>query len=149
MSTRNMMLIATAAAAGVFLLGIPAGVARGAQQRAGRAARKALSGPSNDAYMAYFNRGWEVRMRRPASAAGTVRFEARMLGPEDLSNPADLTDPRPIGGATLDIAGQQLPFAWDGKVFFLDVPVSLLATQAGTVTVLDDTGTLHWTASLL
>ncbi len=148
MSKRNLMLITTAAAAGVFLFGIPAGVARDAQQRAGQSARRALSKLSKDPYMAYLNRGWEVRMRRPASAGGTVRFEARMLAPEDLSNPGDLTDPRPIGGATLEIAGQQLPFAWDGKVFFLDVPVSLLATQAGTVTVRDDTGTLHWTASL-
>jgi len=148
MSNRNMMLIVTAAVAGVFLIGIPAGVAHEAQQRAGQTARQALSKLSRDPYMDYLNWGWEVRLRRPSSAGGTVRFEARMLAPEDLSNPGDLTDPKNIGSATMDIAGQHLSFTWDGQVFFLDVPVSLLGAQAGTVTLLDDTGTFHWITSI-
>ncbi len=140
----NTFLVgATVAVASLFLIGVPASVANSVQQGAVSAATRA-GFHSKEAYMDLLTVGWEIWREAPSAHLGHTRFEVRKLHSRDLSDPSALSDPKPIGGAEMRIAGRILPFRWNGRVFVLDVADSLLAVQAGRVSVHEAGGSFSW-----
>lgn len=132
--------LATGLVAGCLLAGLPGRVARQANASARQAAQQDQQAWPYHRYIAWHDRGWKVWMENPGFQPGTTRLEIRAMDP---GHP-EVTDPLPIGGGELEIGGQTWPFQWDGAVFHLDVPDSLLALGRGQVTVWDVSGVYRW-----
>lgn len=145
---RTLSIVLLLAAAAATAAALAAGGFSQDPMAGSRSAGAGVWARGREAWVGYATVGWEVWREDPGLRPGLTRFEVRSLSPSDLSDPAWLSNPLPLGAAEFVTGGMTLPFVWDGPVLALDVPDAVLALGAGEVRVHQAGGGFDWSVQL-